>query len=129
MAEKRLSARRRSAGEWQAMLWKLAESGEDVDQFCRRMGIYPPTLRWWQWRLKGQGRSREQQSRSATTELVVPSGPEFTELRIASTPVRPESVVAHFELRWRDGLTLAIPQAFDRDALCRLLSALEVAGC
>ena len=128
MAEKRLSARRRSAGEWQAVLWKLAESGEDVDQFCRPQGIYPPTLRWWQWRLKGQGRSPEQ-PRSATTELVVPSGPEFTELRVVSAPGRPESAVAHFELRWRDGLTLAIPQAFDREALCRLLAALEVAGC
>ena len=103
-------------------------NGEDVNQFCRRQGIYPPTLRWWQWRLKGQGRSPEQ-PRSATTELVIPSGPEFTELRVVSAPGRPDSAVAHFELRWRDGLTLVIPQTFDREALCRLLAALEVVGC
>jgi hypothetical protein len=40
--------------------------------------------------------------------LVIPSGPEFTELRVVSAPGRLDSAVAHFELRWRDGLTLVI---------------------
>jgi predicted nucleic acid-binding protein len=44
MAEKRVGTKRRSASEWQALVSKLAESGEDVTQFCRRQGIYMPTL-------------------------------------------------------------------------------------
>lgn len=45
MAERQGSTRRRSAGEWQALLSTLAECGEGLEQFCRRKGIYPPTLR------------------------------------------------------------------------------------
>ena len=47
MAERQASTKRRSAKEWQTLVSKLAESGEDLAQFCGRQGIYPPTLRWW----------------------------------------------------------------------------------
>lgn len=53
MADNRVSTRRRSASEWQSLVRELADSGEDLPRFCRRQGIYPPTLRWWRWRLVG----------------------------------------------------------------------------
>jgi hypothetical protein len=128
MAEKRLGPkRRRSASEWQGVLLRLAASGEKLDGFCRREGILPATLRWWQWRLKGSARGLEKQRRvgPAATES---AHPEFTELRVLAAPGRPEPG-DWFELRWRDGLVLAIPQGFEPDALARLLSVLEAAGC
>jgi hypothetical protein len=53
MAERQASTKRRSAREWQSLVSRLAESGEGLAQFCGREGIYPPTLRWWQWHLRG----------------------------------------------------------------------------
>jgi hypothetical protein len=41
MAEKRASTKRRRASEWQVLLSKLAESGEEVTQFCRRQWPCP----------------------------------------------------------------------------------------
>jgi hypothetical protein len=45
MAERQASTKRHSAREWQTLVSKLAESSEDLGQFCGRHGIYPPTLR------------------------------------------------------------------------------------
>lgn len=121
MAERRPRPARRSAGEWQAIIQELAECRESLSDFCRREGIYPPTLRWWQWRLKGQAKIR----RAAASHPMVPT---FTEVQVVKTPVSPPSGTC-FELRWRDGLTLVVPQEFDRQALCQLLAVLEGAGC
>jgi hypothetical protein len=41
MAESQASAKRRSAREWQTLVSKVAESGEDLTQFCRRQGNLP----------------------------------------------------------------------------------------
>jgi transposase-like protein len=128
MAEgRRASTKRRSAKEWQSLVSKLAESGEDLSQFCRRQGIYPPTLRWWQWRLRGATRElgRPPHPAPAAAELI---RSRFTELRVLEKAAA--AVAADFfELRWPDGLTLAIPPEFDAAALRRLLMVLEVAGC
>jgi transposase-like protein len=127
MAERRASTRRRSGGEWQALVSKLAESGEDLAQFCRRHGIYAPTLRWWQWRLRGSSHGLAQLGRS-TPAAAEPIRLEFTELRVPEAT--PPAVAADgFELRWPDGLTLAIPAQFDEAALRRLLVLLEVGEC
>jgi hypothetical protein len=52
-----------------------------------------------------------------------PLRPDFTELRVSSAPSLPKPTDC-CELRWRDGLTLAIPQAVRRHALRRLLAVL-----
>lgn len=129
MAASQTSARRRSAQEWQSLLSKLATSGEDLTRFCRRQGIHPPTLRWWRWRLRGASRRLAPALRPAQTSAAAePIRVEFTELRVPETASR--SVTAEgFELRWPDGLTLAIPAQFDEVALRRLLIVLEVEGC
>jgi transposase-like protein len=127
MAEKRASTRRRSSGEWQALVSKLAESGEDLAQFCRRHGIYPPILRWWQWRLRGSSHGLARSGRS-TPAAAGPIRLEFTELQVPEAT--PRAVAGDgFELRWPDGLTLAIPADFDEGGLRRLLVVLEVGGC
>jgi transposase-like protein len=127
MAESQASAKRRSAREWQTLVSKVTESGEDLTQFCRRQGIHPPTLRWWQWRLRGASRGLAPALRPAPTPAE-PIRVEFTELRVPEAASR--SVTADgFELRWPDGLTLAIPAQFDEVALRRLLVVLEVGGC
>jgi len=125
MAEKRSSAKRRSLSEWQCLLSKLEQSGEDVSVFCRREGIYVPTLRWWQWRLRGSTCGPTVR-RSGGPVSPASVGPEFTELRVVPPPA---SAADCFELRWPDGLTLAIPREFDEGSLRRLLVVLEVAGC
>lgn len=127
MAERQASTKRRSAREWQTLVSKLAESGEDFEQFCRRRGIYPPTLRWWQWRLRGSSRGLAVPPRPAPA-AAEPIRLQFAELR---APEEASAAVAAdgFELRWPDGLTLAIPRQFDEVALRRLLTVLEVAGC
>jgi len=129
MAESQTSAKRRSAREWQALVSQVAESGEDLTQFCRRQGIHPPTLRWWRWRLRGANRGLAPTPRPAPTPTTAePLRVEFTDLRVPETAAR--SVTADgFELRWPDGLTLAIPAQFDEVALRRLLVVLEVGGC
>jgi|SRR5579864_385723 len=129
MAESQTSAKRRSAKEWQTLVSKLATSGEDLTRFCRRQGIHPPTLRWWQWRLRGPGSGLAPAPRPALTPAAADSiRVEFTELRVPEAASR--SVTADgFELRWPDGLTLAIPAQFDEVALRRLLVVLEVGGC
>ncbi|MDP9121619.1 MAG: hypothetical protein M3O15_09690 [Acidobacteriota bacterium] len=129
MAEKRASTKRRSASEWQALVSKLAESGEDIARFCRRQGIYPPTLQWWRWRLSG--RTREPEGSRHPAALAAESiRPLFTELRILEEAAPDVAAAADFfELRWPDGLTLAIPREFDATALRRLLVVLEGAGC
>jgi hypothetical protein len=106
---------------------KLAESGEDLTQFCHRQGIYPPTLRWWQWRLKGAARGVARSARPAPA-AAAPIRLQFTELRVPEE-ASPAVVADGFELRWPDGLTLAIPSGFDEVALRRLLMVLEVVGC
>jgi hypothetical protein len=127
MAERQASTKRRSAREWQTLVSKLAESGEDVEQFCRRQGIYPPTLRWWQWRLRGSTRVAARPPRPAPA-VTEPIRSQFTELRVLEE-ASPAVAADGFELRWPDGLTLAIPAQFDEVALRRLLVVLEVAGC
>ena len=127
MAERQASAKRRSAREWQTLVSKLAESGEDFEQFCRRRKIYPPTLRWWQWRLRGSIRGDALPARPAPA-AAEPIRLQFTELRV-SDEASPTVIADGFELRWPDGLTLAIPPQFDEAALRRLLAVLEVAGC
>ncbi len=124
MAEKRTSTKRRRASEWQALLAKLAESGEEVPQFCRRQGIHLPTLRWWQWHLRGSAGDLARRRRPVAA---MPE-PRFTELQVPVSP-GPTGAGAGFELRWPDGLTLVIPRHFDEGALRRLLVVLEVAGC
>jgi transposase-like protein len=127
MAEKRAPTKRRSASEWQTLVAKLAESGEDIAQFCRRQGIYLPTLQWWRWRLRGSTRGLARPARPVPA-AAEPIWSQFKELRVdekASAAVSAEG----FELRWPDGLTLAIPPQFDEFALRRLLVVLEVAGC
>jgi transposase-like protein len=126
MAEKRATTKRRSASEWQTLVAKLAESGEDSAQFCRRQGIYLPTLQWWQWRLRGSARGLARPRLvPAATE---PIRSQFTELRVLEE-ASPTVAAAGFELRWPDGLTLSIPPQFDEGALRRLLVVLEAAGC
>ena len=125
MAERRSSTKRRSAGEWHGLVSELAESGEDLEQFCRRHEIYPPTLRWWQWRLRGSTRLLVRPLDSAATK---PMRSQFTELRVLKE-ASPAVAADGFELRWPDGLTLTIPRQFDEAALRRLLMVLEVAGC
>jgi transposase-like protein len=127
MAEKRATTKRRSASEWQTLVAKLAESGEDIAQFCRRQGIYLPTLQWWQWRLRGSphGLVRPPRAAPAAAEAI---RSQFTQLRVIEE-ASPAVGTDGFELRWPDGLTLAIPPQFDEVALRRLLVVLEVAGC
>jgi transposase-like protein len=126
MTERRASAKR-SAGEWQTLVSQLAESGEDVAKFCRRHGIYPPTLQWWRWRLRrvSQGLARSGRPAQAAAQ---PIRLQFTELREAES-ASGAMAADGFELRWPDGLTLAIPARFDEAALRRLLEVLEVGGC
>jgi hypothetical protein len=127
MAGSQTSTKRRSAKEWQILVSKLATSGEDLTRFCWRQGIHPPTLRWWQWRLRGPSRGLAPAPRSAPA-AAEPIRVKFTELRVPEAASR--SVTADgFELRWPDGLTLAIPAQFDEIALRRLLVVLEVGGC
>jgi hypothetical protein len=127
MAERQASTKRRSAREWQTLVSKLAASSEDFEQFCRRRGIYPPTLRWWQWRLRGSSRGLALPPRPAPA-ATEPIRLQFTELR-GPDEASPAVATGGFELRWPDGLTLAIPPQFDEVALRRLLAVLEVAGC
>lgn len=114
-------SRRRGAVEWQRLLVELAESGEGVDEFCRRHRVRPATLKWWRWRLDGGGLSAVESGAS-------PSGPQFTEVRFGKPEVARGAWIG-FELRWSDGLTLRIPSEFDDGALRRLLSVLEAVGC
>jgi transposase-like protein len=127
MAERRANTRRRSSGEWQALVSKLVESGEDLAQFCRRHGIHLPTLRWWQWRLRGSSHGLARLGRSASA-AAEPIRLEFTEPQVPEATLRAVAGDG-FELRWPDGLTLAIPAGFDEGALRRLLVVLEVGGC
>jgi hypothetical protein len=127
MAEKQASTKRRSASEWRALLSKLAASGEDLGQFCGRQGIYPPTLRWWQWRLRGSTHGPAVPAHRAPA-AAEPIRSQFTELRVLEK-ASPAVATDGFELRWPDGLTLSIPAQFDEIALRRLLAVLEVAGC
>jgi hypothetical protein len=128
MAERRRAIRRRSRSEWQGVLARLEASGEEVDRFCEREGIHPPTLRWWRWHLAGPGGGDDRRARRSELTVVDRSRPSFTELRVLATAGKANEA-AGFELRWTDGLTLVIPQQFDVDALQRLLAVLEVAGC
>lgn len=127
MAENRASAKRRSAGEWQSLVSELAESGGDLAKFCRCHGIYPPTLRWWRWRLRGLSHELAR-SAGGTRAAAQPVPLQFTELRVAEA-ASGTAATEGFELRWPDGLTLAIPSQFDEGALRRLLEVLEAAGC
>lgn len=81
MAERQASTKRRSAREWQTLVSKLAESGEDLGQFCGRQGIYPATLRWWQWWLRGSTRGAAVPPRRAPA-AAEPIRSQFTELRV-----------------------------------------------
>jgi transposase-like protein len=123
MAERRGVIRRRSAEEWQELLTELAASGEEVDRFCRRHQLHPPTLRWWRWQLARRD--------LAATDRLSPSAsrsPQFVEMRWREPMVADEAPVG-FELRWSDGLALGIPRQFDEGALRRLLAVLEGARC
>jgi len=127
MAERQANTKRRSAKEWQTLVSKLAESGEGLAQFCGRQGIYPPTLRWWRWRLRGSTRGLERRLPPAPAAAALMRS-RFTELRVVEQAA-PAVAADCFELRWPDGLTLAIPPVFDAAALRRLLVILEVAEC
>jgi hypothetical protein len=121
-------ANRRSASDWRTLVSELADSGEDLPRFCRRRGIYPPTLRWWRWRLRSSPGDLESSPQSEPRAALA-KRPQFTELRLKAAAVPAEADAAVFALHWPDGLTLTIPQDFDAAALQRLLSVLEVAGC
>jgi transposase-like protein len=123
MAERCGVIRRRSAEEWQKLLAELAASGEEVDRFCRRHRLHPPTLRWWRWQLAGRHLAAADSPSPAAS-----SGPQFAEIRWHEPIVTAEAPVG-FELRWSDGLTLRIPREFDEGALRRLLAVLEGAPC
>ena len=124
MAERRRGARRRSASEWQALVAEFAETGEERGQLCRRRANQASTLQWWQWRLRTSKRAGvDPRSRPAPSVAAA----QFTEVRVADQ--RPVASRTGFELRWPDGLTLAIPRESDEVALRRLLGVLEVAGC
>jgi transposase-like protein len=122
MAERMV--RRRSAAEWQRLIAQLPEDQDSQAEFCRRRGIHRPTLQWWRSRLRRRGAAPPAKVASTSP----PPGSRFTELQVVQATTA-SSKVAGFELRWPDGLLLAIPASFAEESLRRLLRVLEESGC
>lgn len=126
---------RRSAAQWRELIGELDGSGLGLGEFCRRRRVEPRTLQWWRWRL-GLGPSAGPGSTASAVAVRPATKPSFRQLAVATQGEisgsrselgsRPSPA---FELRWSDGLTLAIPQEFEAAALQRLLAVLEAAGC
>ena len=115
---------RRSAQTWRLLIEEWQETGLELAQFCSERGIPPSSLKWWRWRL---GISANQSpSKPAVLPQKVGSPPAWIRLKV-DTPV--SAGKTPFELRWPDGLVLAIPADFDSLALNRLLSLLERPAC
>lgn len=107
MARSMVAVRRRSAAEMRELLEQWAASGMSLAQFAQRHGVREKTLAWWRWEL------RRRAAAMASVEFVeVTPGP--------SAPATPEG----FEIRLPRGVVVAVPVAFDEDALTRLLGVL-----
>lgn len=121
---KRRGGSRRGGEEWRRLIAEFEEKGEGIDEFCRRHGIHPPTMRWWQWRLKGSAAGVQAKVSSQSRKQPKPT---FETVRFATT--ERASRATSFELAWADGLTLRIPEGFDESSLRRLVRVLEEAEC
>lgn len=55
---------RRSREEWSALLAEHEASGQSLPAFCRRHGLEPRTLQWWQWKLTGSRRTGTRDARA-----------------------------------------------------------------
>jgi hypothetical protein len=47
---------RRTREQWRHLLAQWRRSGESGGEFARKLGVLETTLRWWAWRLDGQGK-------------------------------------------------------------------------
>jgi hypothetical protein len=122
------SGRRRSAGEWRALVEDWQASGRSVEEFCRRRKLSASTFRWWRWRLGARGGEQSDGGSAALDPHPEPSW-IAVDLEAAASRFGAGASAGAFELRWPDGLTLRVPADFDRDSLARLLSTLEASSC
>jgi len=46
---------RRTGEQWLAIVAAFERSMQSAEQFCAKRDIRPATLKWWRWRLRGDG--------------------------------------------------------------------------
>jgi len=56
------------------VLDELAESGESIETFCRRLGVRRSTLYWWKWKLASSPRRSEQGAAIRLLPVTVSTG-------------------------------------------------------
>lgn len=126
MASKKTAQRgpRRSAEIWRGLIEEWQESGQELTRFCREKQVSASSIRWWRWRL-GISADRTDRRSTGISHKAVSAGQDWIELEVETQ----SSSGTSFELRWPDGMVLAIPADFDSQSLGRLLSVLERSVC
>lgn len=109
--------------EWAKRIKQWTQSGLTGAEFAQQIGVKESTLRHWKWQLNKlaltERWSPTRPQRAAFVELIEPSRRTSATSGVITAP-------EPFELVLSSGLRLRIPMLFDRDALRRLLDALEV---
>src|SRR5262245_52081712 len=103
------SRRRWTPSEARAALAALDRSGLSPADFAAREGLMVQRLYRWTRQLKERS-----------------EGPAFVEVASAVAPVAPRE--ARFEVVLRSGQVVRVPEAFDPEALRKLVAALEEAS-
>ncbi len=107
--------------EWAKRVARWKDSGLTAKEFATELGINPRSLVFWKWQLgKGSGPATESSASVKSGRAPARTLP-LIELGQSAAPVP-------FELELGGGRRLAIPSAFDADALRRLLAVLESAS-
>jgi hypothetical protein len=107
---------RRNAREWAELIGELERSGQDAVAFARARGIRPDTLKWWQWRVRRDGRRdqpKQASKRSARVKLIAvqPVREAAASERETALPVWEIVAPTGYELRVYDRRGLGVLRA------------------
>jgi hypothetical protein len=118
---------------WAGVLTAWERSGPSQAEYCRRQGIKAITFSWWKRQLRGPSAAGRRRVRTEAGGSAVCRHSDFVEVICPSLSRAAGSASISglpagscgYEIVLAGGRVIRLPQAFDPDAVARLIAAAE----